>query len=207
MSHIDRNLAILNRRRIVYRRMPINDRPSMKHKHYDFYEDGTHECYELFRSKAKITTYKSLKWHLLVLWYLNPQLDPDDFLNLSEIIADKSQGFITFAIPPQLLKKIVYEVSMMELDEPPRNKVRKLIFKHDCLLPTNEKLKIVGQLVGRTKKVCEDDVYQCMIDIHDQGYKIGLATIASILKVSTRTIQRNMCEELKREKELLNQQL
>jgi len=207
MSHIDRNLTILNRRRIVYRRMPINDRPSMKHKHYDFYEDGTHECYELFRSKAKITTYKSLKWHLLVLWYLNPQLDPDDFLNLSEIIADKSQGFITFAIPPQLLKKIVYEVSMMELDEPPRNKVRKLIFKHDCLLPTNEKLKIVGQLVGRTKKVCEDDVYQCMIDIHDQGYKIGLATIASILKVSTRTIQRNMCEELKREKELLNQQL
>ena len=207
MSHIDRNLTILNRRRIVYRRMPINDRPSMKHKHYDFYENGTHECYELFRSKAKITTYKSLKWHLLVLWYLNPQLDPDDFLNLSEIIADKSQGFITFAIPPQLLKKIVYEVSMMELDEPPRNKVRKLIFKHDCLLPTNEKLKIVGQLVGRTKKVCEEDIYECMLNIHDQGYKIGLATIASILKVSTRTIQRNMCEELKREKELLNQQL
>ena len=207
MSHIDRNLTILNRRRIVYRRMPINDRPSMKHKHYDFYEDGTHECYELFRSRAKITTYKSLKWHLLVLWYLNPQLDPDDFLNLSEIIADKSNGFITFTIPPQLLKKIVYEVSMMELDEPPKNKIRKLIFKHDCMLKTNEKLIIVGKLVGRTKKVCEEDIYECMLNIHDQGYKIGLATIASILKVSTRTIQRNMCEELKREKELLNQQL
>ena len=187
--------------------MPINDRPSMKHKHYDFYEEGTHECYELFRSRAKITTYKSLKWHLLVLWYLNPQLDPDDFLNLSEIIADKSNGFITFAIPPQLLKKIVYEVSMMELDEPPKNKVRKLVFKHDCLLTTNEKLHIVGKLVGRAKKVCEEDIYECMLNIHDQGYKIGLATIASILKVSTRTIQRNMCEELKREKELLNQQL
>ena len=46
---------------------------------------------------------------------------------------------------------------MMELDEPPKNKIRKLIFKHDCLLDTNEKLKIVGQLVGRTKKICEDD--------------------------------------------------
>jgi len=207
MSHIDRNLEPLNRRKIVYKQMPINDRPSMKHKYYDFYEDGTHECYELFRSRAKITTYKSLKWHLLVLWYLNPQLDPDDFLNLSEIIADKSNGFITFTIPPQLLKKIVYEVSMMELDEPPKNKIRKLIFKHDCMLKTNEKLIIVGKLVGRTKKVCEEDIYECMLNIHDQGYKIGLATIASILKVSTRTIQRNMCEELKREKELLNQQL
>ena len=107
MSHIPRNLELLNRRRIVYRRDPINDRPSMKHKDYNFYEDGTHECYQLFRSKAKITTYKSLKWHLLVLWYLNPQLDPDEFLNLAEHMADKSFGFITFAIPPQLLKKIV----------------------------------------------------------------------------------------------------
>ena len=74
MSHIPRNLDYLNRRHIVYRRDPINDRPSMKHKDYNFYEDGTYECYQLFRSKAKITTYKSLKWHMLVLWYLNPQL-------------------------------------------------------------------------------------------------------------------------------------
>jgi len=187
--------------------MPINDRPSMKHRYYDFYEDGTHECYELFRSRAKITTYKSLKWHLLVLWYLNPQLDPDDFLNLSEIIADKSNGFITFAIPPQLLKKIVYEVSMMELDEPPKNKARKLIFKHDCTYSTEEKLKIVGTLLGRSKIIHADDVYQCMLDIHDQGVKITIFLVANLLKCSSRTIQRNMCEDLKREKELLNQQL
>ena len=207
MSHIDRNLEPLNRRKIVYKQMPINDRPSMKHRYYDFYEDGTHECYELFRSRAKITTYKSLKWHLLVLWYLNPQLDPDDFLNLSEIIADKSNGFITFAIPPQLLKKIVYEVSMMELDEPPKNKARKLIFKHDCIYSTEEKLKIVGTLLGRSKVVYADDIYQCMLDIHDQGIKITIHTVANLLKCSSRTIQRNMCEDLKREKELLNQQL
>jgi len=207
MSHINRNLEPLNRRKIIYKQMPINDRPSMKAKDYDFYEDGTHECYELFRSRAKITTYKSLKWHLLVLWYLNPQLDPDDFLNLSEIIADKSNGFITFAIPPQLLKKIVYEVSMMELDEPPKNKVRKLIFRHDCLLSTEDKLKIVGHLVGRQKQIHADDIYECMIATNDMGRKITLANLATKLNCSSRTIQRNMCEELKREKELLNQQL
>ena len=50
------------------------------------------------------------------------------------IIADKSNGFITFTVPPQLLKKIIYEVSMMELDEPPKNKARKLIFKWHCTL-------------------------------------------------------------------------
>jgi len=207
MSHIPRNLEYLNRRKIQWVRDPINDRPSMKTKDYNYYEDGTHEYYSLFRSRAKITTYKSFKWHLLVLWYLNPQLDPDDFASLCEYIADKSKGFITFTVPPQLLKKIIYEVSMMELDEPPKNKLRKIIFNWHCTLSMEDKLKIVGKLIGRQKQIHEDDIYQCMIDINDMGNKITLARIASLLDCSTRTIQRNMCEELKREKELLNQQL
>ncbi len=207
MSHIPRNLEYLNRRKIQWVRDPINDKPSMKHKDYDYYEDGTHEYYSLFRSRAKITTYKSFKWHLLVLWYLNPQLDPDDFASLCEYIADKSKGFITFTVPPQLLKKIIYEVSMMELDEPPKNKLRKIIFKWHCTLSMEDKLKIVGKLIGRQKQIHEDDIYQCMVDINDMGNKITLSRVASLLDCSTRTIQRNMCEELKREKELLNQQL
>ena len=207
MSHIPRNLEYLNRRKIQWVRDPINDRPSMKHKDYNYYEDGTHEYYSLFRSRAKITTYKSFKWHLLVLWYINPQLDPDDFASLCEYIADKSKGFITFTVPPQLLKKIIYEVSMMELDEPPKNKLRKIIFNWHCTLSMEDKLKIVGKLIGRQKQIHEDDIYQCMVDINDMGSKITLSRIASLLDCSTRTIQRNMCEELKREKELLNQQL
>ena len=207
MSHIPRNLEYLNRRKIQWVRDPINDRPSMKHRDYNYYEDGTHEYYSLFRSRAKITTYKSFKWHLLVLWYLNPQLDPDDFASLCEYIADKSKGFITFTVPPQLLKKIIYEVSMMELDEPPKNKLRKIIFNWHCTLSMEDKLKIVGKLIGRSKQIHEDDIYQCMVDINDMGNKITLSRIAGLLNCSTRTIQRNMCEELKREKELLNQQL
>ena len=207
MSHIPRNLEYLNRRKIQWVRDPINDKPSMKHKDYNYYEDGTHEYYSLFRSRAKITTYKSFKWHLLVLWYLNPQLDPDDFASLCEYIADKSNGFITFTVPPQLLKKIIYEVSMMELDEPPKNKLRKIIFNWHCTLSMEDKLKIVGKLIGRSKQIHQDDIYQCMVDINEWGKKITLARIAGLLDCSIRTIQRNMCEELKREKELLNQQL
>ena len=114
MSH-ERNLEYLNKHRIVYRRMPISDKPTQENECYMFYEDGTHECYELFRSKAKITTYKSLKWHLLVIWYLNPQLDQDKFEDIAHVIANKDHGFITFTIPKQLLKQIIYEVSMLSL--------------------------------------------------------------------------------------------
>ena len=98
MSHIERNLKFLNDRRIVYRRKPITDIPTIENEVYMFYENGTYECYELFRSKAKITTYRSLKWHLLTLWYLNPQLDQDDFMQIAEVIANKNYGFISFNI-------------------------------------------------------------------------------------------------------------
>ena len=121
MSH-ERNLKYLNDNRIVYRRMPVSDKPDQENECYMFYLNGTHECYELFRSKAKITTYRSLKWHLLVLWYLNPQLDQDKFEDIAFVIANKDHGFITFTIPNQLLKQIVYEVSMLDLDEPPKNR-------------------------------------------------------------------------------------
>jgi hypothetical protein len=161
----------------------------------------------LFNSKAQITTFKSLKWNLLVLWYLNPQLDQDKFMTIAEIIAHKPNGFATFAIHPDLLRKIVYEVSMLDLDEPPKNKLRKVIFKYGSGLTKEEKLKIVGELIGKTKRIHEDDIYQCMLDIHDLGESITITKISKLLNCTTRTIHRNMCEELKREKELLNKQL
>ena len=202
-----RKLTYLNNHRIVYRRLPINDTPDKVNEVYAYYMNGTHECYELFRSKAKITTYKSLKWHLLVLWYLNPQLDQDDFMSLAEYICHKPNGFISFAIHSELLRKIVYEVSMLDLDKPPNNKLRKVIFKPDTMVSKEEKLRIVGRLIGRLKSVTAGDIYDLMLSINDSGRKITIKRLSIHLNCSTRTIHRNMCEELKREKELLNQQL
>ena len=206
MSH-ERNLKYLNNNRIVYRRQPITDIPDIDNDIYMFYENGTHECYELFRSKAKITTYKSLKWHLLVLWYLNPELDQDQFMQLAEVICHKPNGFTSFAIHIDLLRKIVYEVSMLDLDKPPKNKLRKVIFKPNILTSKEEKLRIVGELIGRTKRIHADDIYECMVDLNDMGKKITMGKIADLLDCSSRTIHRNMCVELKREKELLNKQI
>jgi hypothetical protein len=206
MSH-ERNLNILNRRRIVYRRDPIDDVPTTETKHYMFFEEGTYQCYTLFASKGKITTYKSLKWHLLVLWYLNPDLDPEEFMEIAEIISIKEYGFTSFTIHIDLLRQMVYEVNMLDLDEPPKNKLRKVVFKYGCGLTKEEKLSIVGELIGRSKRIHEDDIYQCMLDLNDLGKKITITQLALYLECSTRTIHRNMSEQLKREKELLNQQL
>jgi len=206
MSH-ERNLNILNNRRIVYRRDPIDDVPTIDTKQYQFFESGTYQCYTLFASKGKITTYKSLKWHLLVLWYLNPQLDQDGFDMVAKQIVTKENGFVTFTVSDQLLKSIIYEVSMCDLETPPVNKSRKIIFNWNCGLSTEEKLSVVGQMSGRSKKINPDDVYNVMLQLHDNNKKITIGSISAALNVSTRTVHRNMPNELKKEKELLNQQL
>ena len=202
-----RNTRYLDNKRIVYRRDPITDKPTLSATYWDHYEDGTYECYQLFRSRAKITTYKSLKWHLLVLWYLNPQLDQEEFTEIADVISSKQHGFTTFKIHPEMVRRMVYEISMLDLDEPPKNKLRKVIFKLINPLSIEDKLRIVGTIIGRAKKIHEDDIYQCMLDVHDAGKKITATQLALWLECSTRTIHRNMGEELKREKELLNKQL
>ena len=204
---MSRNLNYFNNNRIVYRRDPITDKPDQENEVYMYYINGTYECYHLFTSKAKITTFKSLKWHLLVLWYLNPQLDQDQFMKVAEILAHKPNGFTSFSIHADLLRKIVYEVSMLDLEEPPKNKLRKVIFKPFNGMCKQEKLRIVGQLIGRSKKITSGDIYDLMLSINDSGRKITIQRLAIHLNCSTRTIHRNMCAELKREKELLNKQL
>ena len=205
MSH-ERNLKYFITRSIVYRRDPINDIPTQVYEWGSYYENGTFECYSLFRSKAKITTYKSLKWHLLVLWYLNPNLDKNKFENLSKYICEKCNNFVTFDIDERVLLNIVKEVEACDLDRPPKNKLRKIIFNDYSLLTPTEKMSIVGSMIGKSKKINKDDIYQCMIDINDNGNKITISKIADVLKCSSRTIHRAMCDSLKREKEILNNQ-
>ena len=204
---MSRKIQYLNNNNIVYRRDPVSDIPTTAYDWGWYYENGTHECYELFRSKAKITTYKSLKWHLLVLWYLNPQLSPDKFEELAWIIADKSNGFATFTMPELLLKTMIYEISMMDLEQPPKNKLRKVIFKDNTGLLKSEKLSIVGKLIGRGSKATPEDIYETMLLLHDNDKKITIAKVARVLGVSTRTVYRNMTHELNKEKELLNEEI
>ncbi len=203
MSH--RNTKYLDNKRIVYRRNPITDLPTISFDWGNFYEEGTYECYELFRSKAKITTYKSLKWHVLVLWYLNPQLNKEEFEDIIYFITDKENGFVTFFTPEKVIREIITHVMLHDLEEPPKNKLRKIIFKDNSGLLISEKMSIVGKLIGKIKKADHSDIYETMLYLHDGNERITIKKIANILDVSTRTIYRNMNDKLNKEKELLNE--
>jgi hypothetical protein len=202
-----RNFKYLHDHRIIYGRTPITDVPTESTDIYDYYENGTYQCYALFRSKAKITTYKSLKWHFLVIQHLNGDLNMKELKRVFEYIANVKNNFVTFTMSRGAFDKLVNEVFITDAERPPKNRIRKVIFKPNKILTLSEKLSIVGQLIGRSKKIVEEDIYQCMLDLNDDKQKITISKLAKLLECSTRTIYRNMGNQLKIEKELLNKEL
>ena len=204
---MERKFDYLINNRVIWRRDPITDKPDIETDQYLFYKDGTYQCYNLFRSKAKITTYRSLKWHMLVLWHLNPNWNEQDAMDIAMYITDKENGFITFNINKWNVARLIDDLSVVDLEHPPTNKLRKIIFKWDCGLTKSEKLSIVGQLIGKMNGIDKSDIYEAMTQINYEGYKIIISKLAKMLNVTPRTIYRHMNNELKQEKERLNEEI
>ena len=200
-----RNIKWLNDKQIIYRKDPINDKPSLSTKEYDYYENGTHEYYRLFYTPSKITTYRSLKWHLLVLYYLNEDMTWQFLEHVFRFIADKENGFVTFFIKSRILDSMIKDV-FDQGGDPPKNKSRKIIFKDYNGLSFEEKMKVVGQLSGR-QKLDKTKIYDTMLYLNDFGKPITNSRLAGLLDCSVRTIQRHMCANLKQEKEILNEEI
>ena len=201
----DRNMKWLNDRRVIYRHDGY-DKPTIETNKYKYFENGTYNCYHLFNTKAKITTYKSLKWHMLVLYYLNmDNMLNSDFVTVAKFIANKDNGFVTFFISNKVLEDMIGDVLMTGGDAP-KNKLRKVIFKPYNMLTLSEKLSIVGKLIGRSS-IDKETIYQAMIDIHYDQQKITVRWLAEILGVSQRTIYRHMCDDLKRAKQEMNEEI
>jgi hypothetical protein len=200
---MERRFDYLIDNRVIWRRDPVTDIPDIETDKYMFYKDGTYQCYNLFRSKAKITTYRSLKWHMLVLWYLNPDWDEHDAMD----ITDKQNGFVTFNINRWNVARLIDDLSAVDLEHAPTNKLRKIIFKWNCGLTKSEKLSIVGQLIGRMNGIDKSDIYEAMTQINYEGYKIIISKLAKMLNVTPRTIYRHMNDELKQEKQRLNEEV
>lgn len=202
-----RDMDYIHNNRIVYKRLPVNDKPTEEYDWGWYYSDGTNEYYNLFNTTVKINSYKSLKWHLIVLRYLNYDMSPQGFHSLAEYIIDQNNGFITFSIDTSFLYNILAEILDIEFHTPPNTKRRKIIFKDGIGLTAKEKLSIVGSIMGKNKKANNFDIYESMLYLHEQKLKITMKSISEFLGVSERTIYRNMDEDLKKEKKILNEVL
>ena len=74
------------------------------------------------------------------------------------------------------------------------------------MLNINEKLSIVGKLIGRSS-IDKEAIYNAMLILNDDGFVITVKWLAQLLSVSERTIYRHLCDDLKREKQILNEKV
>ena len=144
---------------------------------------------------------------MLVLWYLNPEWNEHKAMDIAMWITNKKNGFVTFNINRWNVARLIDDLSVVDLEHPPTNKLRKIIFKWNCGLTKSEKLSIVGQLIGRMNGIDKSDIYEAMTQINYEGYKIIISKLAKMLNVTTRTIYRHMNDELKQEKQRLNKEI
>tara|TARA_R100000426_G_scaffold81574_1_gene59590 strand:- start:424 stop:831 length:408 start_codon:yes stop_codon:yes gene_type:complete len=128
-----------------------------------------------------------------------------DFVTVARFIANKDNGFVTFFISNKALEDMIGDV-LMTGGDPPKNKLRKVIFKPYNMLTLSEKLSIVGKLIGRSS-IDKETIYQAMIDIHYDQQKITVRWLAEVLGVSQRTVYRHMCDDLKRAKQEMNEEI
>ena len=139
---------------------------------------------------------------MLVLYYLNEDIELE---HVFRFIANKDNGFVTFFIKQRILDEMIKDV-IAQGGDPPANKLRKVVFKPYSGLDLSGKLKIVGQLIGRSS-IDKETIYQAMLDLNDWGKKITISRVAGLLNCSARTIHRHMCDDLKREKQILNEEV
>ena len=133
---MSRNMKYLNDNRIIYRKYS-EDQPTQEYKWGWYYADGTHGYYSLFNSPAKITTIRSLKWHLLTLWWLNPSMDKTKFDELATVITYKPNGFTTFSVSNLMLNNVINSIYMQDLERPP-----KINYAKSCLKIVLDYLKL-----------------------------------------------------------------
>jgi hypothetical protein len=201
-----KNFSWLNKRRVVYIQYPT-DKPTQSFPWGWYYENGTYQYYNLFNSDAKINTIKSMYWHLSVLRYLNQGMSEDHFIKLAYIISDKANNFSSLSINQDLLLNLARGIYVKKSNKAPRNKLRKVIFKQGVGLEKHEKLKIVGELIGKSKKTTPEDIYQAMLLINESKKKITIERLSKVLSCNKRTIYRHMSDQLTQEKAILNQSL
>ncbi|MDH4212165.1 MAG: HTH domain-containing protein [candidate division WOR-3 bacterium] len=197
-------MEYLHRNKIIYRRDPINDVPTEEFPWGWYYENGTYEYYNLFSFKDKITSYVSLQWHLHTILYLNPELTEEKLREIALVFSNPRNGYCLYPLHADRVMETVDDVLKMDLEIPPANRKRKVIFKDYCGLTAHEKLSISGKMIGRSKSITESDLYEMMLLLHDRGEIITIKSLAQELETSTRTIYRTLSNQLNDEKTRLN---
>jgi hypothetical protein len=211
-SKIERKISYLVDRNIIYKKDPsLEDDILRKKISYDwgtYYPDGVYGYYNLFSNKSKIYNLGQMFNTFWTLRYCNPNMDIDAFYKLCYFISARDNGFCIFDVKPEWINQKVEEILEGNfLYERPPSPLRKFIFKQSLGLSAKQRMAIASSVSNSFKsKVDASDIYEIMLQLHDEGRKVTIKLTANLLNVHIRTINRwlKKTPELKKAKNEFN---
>lgn len=205
------NLDWLHRNRVAYKCYPYTDTPSETHHWGWYYENGTTERYKLFYSDNKISSYRSLYWHLSVIYWVNSsavrKLEPIkkySFLSVCLFLSSKENGFVSFDIKEESVEKIYKTI--IKLNQKPTNKSVKFVFRDGAGLSFKDKMSIIGSY-SNSSKISDEAIIEAIKKNKESGDRVTNKSLSLIIGCSERTIQRHMTDDLKKLKKTMNNEV
>lgn len=166
-------------------------------KDYIFFPDEKTEFYSLSYYKRKIQSFQEFLYTMEVLYYLNPDIEWELFLEAALWVSDRSNGKIVRTYGTARVKE-----GLAKIWENPRkpyvNQYRRVVFNPSRRISKEDKLSTVGRLCGgRKKATTEQEIYDVMEEFMAEDVKITINVLAEKMNVTRQTISKHMTKDMK----------
>jgi DNA-binding transcriptional ArsR family regulator len=164
---------------------------------YLFFPDKKTEFYSLNYYKRKIQSFQEFLYTMEVLYFLNPQIEWEYFLEAAFWVSDRSNGRIIRTYGEARVTEAVSKIWGVNR-KPYVNQYRRVVFNPSRRFPKNEKLRIVGRLCGgMRKRTTQQDLYDVIEEYMAEDAHIAIKDLAESMGVTRQTISNHLSADLK----------
>lgn len=159
-----------------------------------YFPDGV-EHYHLYRSSRKINSFAELQYVAEKFVHLNPEFDIELMKRLFTALSDRESGHIVRTYSPERVEGMidfVHEQSKTPFC--PRR--RKIVFNPSTPLSHKDKMKIVGQIIGRKERPSEHDIENVIEELWLNKEKITMKRVANELSTSVYLVRDYFTDEV-----------
>jgi hypothetical protein len=174
-------------------------------KHYVYFPEGI-PYYSLYRTKRKINSFYELEHIAEKFRYLNPDFDEGLMVDLFVKLSDRESGHIIRTYDQDRVTRMVYSVLKKKKTPYMRNK-RKIVFNPVKYISKEDKLEIVGSLIGRKPLIEEQDLKFIISDLYENRERITLSKIAELTDTSRYIVKKSIPNKMWREIVNLNEKI
>jgi hypothetical protein len=166
---------------------------------YVYFPEGI-PYYSLYRTKRKINSFSELEYTAEKFVHLNPDFDLDLMKSLFVSLSDRDNGHIVRTYGKDRVEAMIESVYMKK-KVPYAPKLRKIIFNQNKMLSKEEKMQIVGSIIGSKPSISEEDLSLVVDDLYLSKEPVSIAKLAELCDTSRYMIKKSITPDVMKQME------